>query len=212
MSRPLLITDCDEVLLHFVSPFHGWAGEAHDIEFELERHDFFEGLRYKSDGGRVDAKKGWAIFNQFFTHEMHRQPLVPGAVEALSAVAAQADVVVLTNLPHDYELLRTNQLLGHGLPYRVACNQGPKGPALKRLLDEFQPSTAVFVDDLAQHHASVAEIAPDVRRLHMVAEPRLAPHIPPAPAAHARIDRWADALPWIMEQLALQPVTAERGS
>src|SRR3546814_7955502 len=79
------------------------------------------------------------------------------------------------------------------------------------LLDQFQPSAAVFVDDLAEHHASVAEIAPEVFRLHMVAEPRLARHVPPAPAAHARIDRWADALPWIMEPLQLQPMAAERG-
>src|SRR3546814_19577470 len=93
---------------------------------------------------------------------MHRQPLVPDAAETLTAIAAHADVVVLTNLPHDYQLLRTNQLLGHGLPYRVTCNQGPKGPALKSLLDQFQPSAAVFVDDLAEHHASVAEIAPEV--------------------------------------------------
>ena len=211
MNRPLLITDCDEVLLHFVTPFHGWAGEAHDIDFELERHDFFNSLRYRACGSPVEREKGWAIFNQFFTDEMHRQPLVPDAAETLTAIAAHADVVVLTNLPHDYQLLRTNQLLGHALPYRVTCNQGPKGPALKSLLDEFQPSAAVFVDDLAEHHASVAEIAPEVFRLHMVAEPRLARHVPPAPASQARIDRWADALPWIMEQLQLQPMAAERG-
>jgi hypothetical protein len=39
----------------------------------------------------------------------------------------------------------------------------------------------------------------------MIAEPRLASHIPPAPDAHARIDDWRDALPWIMEKLAHRP-------
>ena len=28
MKRPLLITDCDEVLLHMVSHFRTWLGEA----------------------------------------------------------------------------------------------------------------------------------------------------------------------------------------
>jgi len=28
MSRPLLVTDCDEVLLHMVRPWSGWLGEA----------------------------------------------------------------------------------------------------------------------------------------------------------------------------------------
>src|SRR3546814_8074431 len=101
------MTDGYEVLLHFVTPFHGWAGEANDIDVELERHDFFNSLRYRACGSPVEREKGWAIFNQFFTDEMHRQPLVPDAAETLTAIAAHADVVVLTNLPHDYQLLRT---------------------------------------------------------------------------------------------------------
>ena len=55
----------------------------------------------------------------------------------------------------------------------------------------------VFVDDLPTHHDSVAQHAPGVHRLHMVSEPSLAPHVPPAPAAHARIDDWRDAATWI---------------
>ena len=37
MSRPLLITDCDEVLLHMVSHFADWLDEAHDIDFGLRK-------------------------------------------------------------------------------------------------------------------------------------------------------------------------------
>ena len=51
------------------------------------------------------------------------------------------------------------------------------------------------------HHASVARHAPDIWRLHMVAEPRLAPAVPPAPAAHARIDDWATASDWLIDRL-----------
>ena len=70
------------------------------------------------------------------------------------------------------------------------------------LIEEMQPSATVFVDDLAVHHESVAKHAPDVWRLHMIAEPRLAAHTPPAPHAHARIDDWGEALPWILARLA----------
>ena len=63
----------------------------------------------------------------------------------------------------------------------------------------------MFVDDLAQHHASAAEIAAATsRRLHFCGEPALAPHIPcahEAGHAHARIDTWAEALPWLLETL-----------
>ncbi|HMP55482.1 MAG TPA: HAD family hydrolase, partial [Novosphingobium sp.] len=86
----------------------------------------------------------------------------------------------------------------------VYTNQGPKGPALKAIVDEYRPSRVVFIDDLAQHHGSVSEVAPDVVRLHLCGEPLIAPHITcglAAGHAHARIDDWATALPWIVERL-----------
>jgi hypothetical protein len=60
----------------------------------------------------------------------------------------------------------------------------------------------VFVDDLAVHHDSVARHAPGVHRLHMVSEPELAVAMPPAPAAHARIDDWREAQAWIAGRFA----------
>ena len=38
--KPLLITDCDEVLLHMVRHFGSWLDEAHDIEFAPTGGDF----------------------------------------------------------------------------------------------------------------------------------------------------------------------------
>ena len=83
-------------------------------------------------------------------------------------------------------------------------NQGPKGPALKAIIDELAPSRAVFIDDLAQHHKSVGEHVPHVRRLHLCGEPTLAGRIAcahQAGDAHARIDSWDEALPWLMGEV-----------
>ena len=35
MTRPLLISDCDEVLLHMVRHFADWLGEAHEVDFTI---------------------------------------------------------------------------------------------------------------------------------------------------------------------------------
>jgi len=62
----------------------------------------------------------------------------------------------------------------------------------------------VFIDDIAQHHASAGEVVPHVHRLHFCGEPAIAPHIPcahEAGDAHARIDSWDEALPWVLETL-----------
>ncbi|HEX8387740.1 MAG TPA: HAD family hydrolase, partial [Sphingomonas sp.] len=41
MVRPLLITDCDEVLLHMVRHFGDWVGEAHDMDFTVGSPEIF---------------------------------------------------------------------------------------------------------------------------------------------------------------------------
>ena len=199
-GRPLLVTDCDEVLLHMVSHFADWVAEAHQLSFDLSAPGFRDALR-DSDGQPVPAERVWPLLDQFFAGEMHRQNVVPGAVEALAAIADHADIVILTNIGDEYEAGRVEQLERFDIRHRVLCNRGGKGRPVLELIEAAGPSAAVFVDDLAVHHESVATHAPEVWRLHMVAEPRLAAHTPPAPHAHARIDSWVEAVPWILERL-----------
>lgn len=203
MSRPLLITDCDEVLLHMVSHFGAWLDETHDILFDIESGNFAEALRRRACGTPVARDEMWPLLQGFFDTEMHRQTLVPHARETLADIAVHADIVVLTNLADHHRDGRARQLDALGIRHPVVTNQGGKGGPVARLLDEYGPSRAVFVDDLAIHHESVARHAPDVARLHMIAEPRLAAVLPPAAHAHARIDCWQAARPWLAERLGV---------
>lgn len=200
--KPLLITDCDEVLLHMVRHFGEWLGETHDIDFALNGSDFAESMRRRGDGSTLQPQEMWALLDGFFPAEMERQTLVPHAREVLGRIAEVADIVVLTNLQDHCRDHRITQLANHGIVHRVECNQGGKGGPVARLVAEHGAPVAVFVDDLATHHESVAKHAPDVFRLHMVAEPSLAPKVPPAPHAHARIDDWREAEAWILERFA----------
>jgi hypothetical protein len=199
-GRPLLVTDCDEVLLHMVSHFADWVAEAHDLSFDLSAPGFRDALR--DSGGRpVAAERVWPLLDGFFSSEMHRQNLVPGAAEGLTAIADHAEIVILTNIGDEFEAGRVEQLERFEIRHRVLCNRGGKGRPVLELIEAMGPSATVFVDDLAVHHESVAIHAPQVWRLHMVAEPRLAVHTPAAPHAHARIDSWDDAVPWILDRL-----------
>ncbi len=207
MSRPLVVSDCDEVLLHMVAPFRDWLGEAHGVEFSMAGADFGKALRLQDTGELVEGPEIWRLLNLFFDTEMHRQLPILGAVEGVAKLAEHADVVILTNLGDHRRETRAKQLREVGIEARVFTNQGPKGPALKAILDEYRPAHAIFIDDLPQHHGSVAELLPHVTRLHLCGEPLLAPHIDCAQAAgnaHARIDDWASALPWLLERLEKQ--------
>lgn len=198
--RPLLITDCDEVLLHMIGHFREWLAEDHQVAFNLAAVGFRDAMR-EADGKPVKEERVWALLNLFFESEMHRQNIVPGAAAALKAIGEVADIVILTNIGDAYQANRVAQLEAFDIRHRVLCNHGGKGRPVLELIEELRPSVAVFVDDLAVHHESVAKHAPEVWRLHMIAEPVLAAVTPPAPDAHARIDAWDEAAPWILERL-----------
>ena len=199
-GRPLLISDCDEVILHFVTHFATWVEEAADLVFALDAPGFVGALRSR-DGRLVPEERVWPLLEMFFDGEMHRQNIVPGAAEALAEIARHADIVILTNIGDAYEANRVAQLEAFDIRHRVLCNRGGKGRPVQELIDEMKPSATVFIDDLSVHHESVAKHAPDVWRLHMIAEPLMAAATPPSPDAHARIDHWAEALPWVLEKL-----------
>ncbi len=204
MSRPLIVSDCDEVLLHMVAPFRDWLGEKEGVTFLMNNADFSDAMRYAANGEAVPTEEIWNLLNRFFDTEMYRQQAIAGAVAGINAIAENADVVILTNLNDHRRDMRAQQLADVGINARVFTNQGPKGPALKAILDEYNPTRALFIDDLPQHHDSVSQLTPEVIRLHLCGEPLIAPHINcahQAGHAHARIDHWDAALPWILDQI-----------
>ncbi|WP_271078904.1 HAD family hydrolase [Aurantiacibacter sp. MUD61] len=204
MSRPLVITDCDEVLLHMVRHFSDWLDTEHDIAFSLNGNPFVQSMTRRQSNEVIGEKEVWSLLGGFFDTQMGKQTVIPGAVEAITELQRDADVVVLTNLVDHRNEARRAQLLDVGITAPVYTNQGPKGAALQSIVEEHGASRAIFIDDLAQHHASAAKHTPHVHRLHFCGEPAIAPHIPcahEAGHANARIDSWAEALPWIQKTL-----------
>ena len=184
-KKPLLISDCDEVLLHMVVPFQQWLDSDKHIHFDLENgSNFANALRHKHDGTQVLPEQIWPMLKEFFDNEMHRQGAIEGAVESINTLGEA----------------RAEQLKAVGIDFPVYTNQGGKGELLTSILADFEPSVTVFVDDLGHQHGSVAKHAPDVWRLQMVGEPIMAKHIETNPAAHARIDVWSEALVWISDK------------
>lgn len=204
MTRPLVVTDCDEVLLHMVRHFRQWLDESHGVDFALEGDPFVQSMRRRDSSADMTEEEVWQLLGDFFDTQMETQTPISGAVEAVTELQRDADVVVLTNLVDHRNQARTRQLRALGIGARVYTNQGPKGEALRRIVEEHGARRAVFVDDIAKHHESAAEIVPHAHRLHFCGEPAIAPHVPCALQgghAHARIDNWAEALPWILESL-----------
>jgi FMN phosphatase YigB (HAD superfamily) len=202
MTRPLVITDCDEVLMHMVVPFAEWVDAEHGVIFRIEDASFANALKRRECGTPLEAAEVWPLLDGFFRKEMTRQYPINGALAAMAAIGAEADIVVLTNVGPEHQQARIEQLALHDFHAPVIGSRGGKGEPVRRLIEEYKPSVAVFIDDLAGHHHSVAQEAPDVWRLHLVGEPAIADKIAPSPYAHARIDDWATAQGWILARLA----------
>ena len=126
MGRPLLLTDCDEVLLHMVAHFQDWLGEAHAIDFAFETGDFAGALTHRDSGALVDEDRVWPLLTDFFRGEMHRQTLVPGALEALGRIGEVADIVILTNLGDEAHGWRVEQLAAHGIAMRSSATRAAR--------------------------------------------------------------------------------------
>ncbi len=212
-GRPLIVCDCDEVLLHMVAPFRDWLAESESVSFTMRSSNFSDAMRWSASGEPVEPAEIWRLLRAFFETQMHRQTPIAGAVEAMRELAERAEVVVLTNLIDAHRALRQAQLGRHGIAARVYTNQGPKGPALQAIIAEYQPSHTIFIDDLPQHHQSARETVGTLTALHLCGEPMLAPHIDcahKAGHADARIDSWAEALPWLLAELDRRSLPLEK--
>ncbi|WP_417462050.1 hypothetical protein [Kordiimonas sp.] len=187
-SRPLLLLDADEVLLRFVEHLEAYLpSRGHELRltsFQLGGNIFDLSTEKRAEGAVVKA-----LIAGFFDDCTHDVPLVDGAREALDSLKAHYDIAVLSNVPDRCRDARATNLRGHGLDVPVIANRGEKGPVAAMLASATR-KTVVFVDDLPPQHASVAEHAPDVHRVHFIADPRLGPMLEKAEHAHVRIDDW----------------------
>ena len=63
MNRPLIISDCDEVLLHMMVPFRQWLDEAHRIHFTFGTA-FEEAFRHKDSRDPVARELVWDLLGE----------------------------------------------------------------------------------------------------------------------------------------------------
>ena len=198
-DRPLIVTDADEVLFVFMADFERYLDE-HGHYFDWRSYALLGNVRRRSDGGAVDWDATRRLLDGFFDARTESMDAAPGASESLATLNLRAQIVVLSNLPHTRRPERSRALELSGMDYPLISNEGPKGPAVHALAARVE-APVFFIDDAPTHHESVAEHADAVRRLHMVADSRLA-RIVPAADSHHRVDDWPGARAIIEAELS----------
>ena len=195
-SRPLIISDADEVLLRFMA----------QLEHFLEKQGLWIDLGNFAISGNIKSLETNEpvefpdLIDEFFDAETRDIQPTSGAAQSLETLAARAQIIVLTNLPAKNKQERSDNLNAHGMNYPVVVGSGAKGPAVAWLNARIS-APVFFLDDIPHNVDSVAKHAQEVRRIHFVADPRLAKLIGPAKGATTRIDVWNEAYDWISREL-----------
>ncbi|MEJ0065866.1 MAG: hypothetical protein WDM85_10900 [Caulobacteraceae bacterium] len=194
-AAPLVVVDVDEVLAMFMHGFERFLG-GHGLEMRIDHFALFQNIFRPGEAEHLDVAAGRKLFEVFFETDVEDIDPAPGAKEALQALSARANVVVLTNAPQQSREPRARWLVKHGFDYPFVINTGPKGRAVAAMA-AMTTGKAAFVDDLLPNLDSVAKEAPMVATFQMVADKRLRPLAYAAPDRHPRIDEWAELGPAI---------------
>jgi hypothetical protein len=197
-GRPLVIVDADEVVLRFVDGFDRHLRQQ-GFFLDLSSYRLHGNVKRIDDDAAVLDVEVTALLEEFRSDLDWLEP-VDGAREALAALGARAQVVVLSNITPSQAVPRARNLLALGIDLPLIANAGPKGAAVRHLANRVS-AAVFFVDDIPAHLSSVAEVAPEVVRIHLVGDERLKPLLPPAKDAHLYAPDWQAARQFIEDRL-----------
>jgi hypothetical protein len=198
-TRPLVITDADEVLFLFMRELETYL-DVRGMYFDWASYALSGNLRHRHDDSQVALERVPAMIEDFFEHHTDVLSPVPGAAESLSTLAGRAQVVVLTNIPPKQRERRARTLAKHGMDYPVVANVGAKGLPVRHLAERIN-APVFFLDDSPRNLKSVALAAERVERLHFVADARLHKLLGPVTEHHLSTTEWTEALAFIERRL-----------
>lgn len=190
-TRPLLVCDVDEVVLHLVDPF---VKVIEERGFNLKSHSFkLTGNVFDAETGReATQEEVWDGLTQLFEEQADRQGIVDGVVEGLNTVAEKVDIIFLTNMPHEFAQTRRDHLISHGLHFPLVTNTRSKVPAIEIIKAHCQ-HTVGFIDDTPINLTQVGEALPDVDLFHFMANEQFRELAGEIDNVHFSLGDWAIA-------------------
>jgi len=196
---PLVVCDADEVLFDFMTGFEAHLAAA-GLVFTWREFRLNGNVLRLADGTALAPEEVKATVTTFFEAAIEDLGPIAGAASGLAALAARAQIVVLSNMPPNCRAARLRAMARQGMDYPLVANQGSKGSVVRDLARRAGAPT-YFIDDSPTHHADVARLAPEVTRVHFIGHPRLANLIGPAPDSHVRPDDWPGIVDYVAADL-----------
>ena len=207
-DRPLVVCDVDEVVMHFLSALEDFLGD-NGMWLDPASFALNGNVRRRHVNDPVPAAELGDLLTRFFTERARRLEPIEGAHAALASLARIAQVVLLSNIPAAFRDDRLANLAAHGFDYPLVVNQGPKGLAVKTMI-ESHDDVVVFIDDVPGYVVSVAEHCPRVKLVHFLQDQRFGRHVGPLDCGSFRTDNWREAHEHILGLLQQSRATGEK--
>jgi hypothetical protein len=199
-NRPLVICDVDEVVVHFTRDFEDFL-DGLGLWLDTSISLFSSNIRNQKTRILLSPEEIEKTVVQFFAERTLDMQTIEGAVEALHSIGKSADVIMLTNLPHEAGDDRRANLAGHGLNFPVVTNSGPKGPAIRKIASQVL-APVVFIDDSPGFITSAFHHAPNVHLIHFLHDERYARLVAPLDFVSLRTDTWQEMHPHVLKLIA----------
>lgn len=200
-DRPLLVVDVDDVLMEFVRPFTRYL-DSHGLELGLSTFRLHGNIADKTTKAAIEDGRTSELIDDFFRAQDQWQEAVADAADTMAALAGNAEIVMLTAMPHRHRAVRRRHLDRMGFPYPLLTTEMPKGPAIRRLRGDTGRPVA-FVDDIPHNLVSVRAAVSDAHLFHLMAMPSLRALLPPLPDDMIVVEDWSDAAPRIAAALGI---------
>jgi len=198
-TRPLIICDVDEVVLHFVAPFESFL-KRRGLQLVKRSFALSGNIVERESGAALSGEQTGALVQAFFESETDTQPRIDGASEALAELSDHADILFLTNFPAALRARRDRNLADHGMPYPLHTNSGPKGKAAAELARRYS-CEIIFLDDSGPNLLSVHEHIPHANLIQFIGDRQFFELAPALDEIDFKTTSWNDAKRHIMTLL-----------
>ena len=115
-SRPLLLCDVDEVVVHFLRGLEGWL-DRNGMWLDPASFALNGNIKHKHDNEPLEQDRIGPVIMGFFEELTHSLEVIEGAVPALHALSGKADIVMLSNLPFEFRQERIGNFSDCSRPF-----------------------------------------------------------------------------------------------
>ena len=190
-TRPLLVLDVDDVLIEFLRPFIRYLN-GQGLDLSLATFRLLGNVSRRTTRELLDQESVSALVDSFFGAQRDWQSPLRGAPDAIAGLARDAEIVMLTSMPHRHRSIRRTLLDHFGFRYPLVTTETAKGPAIQALRGMSDRPIA-FVDDMPHNLASARASVADAHLFHLMAMPEFRPLLPQLPERAEIVDEWRDA-------------------